>query len=98
MKTIVRVIAFAAVMSAPAAAQTCQPDADAFVKEALKHPRYAFTNSFDVHHAGVPGDSAAIVLMSNLRLSDLNNPDIAQVAGTKARDLLQRLEPVKPQQ
>jgi len=126
-------------MSATAAAQNCPPAADSYVKDMLKAPQHAFAMGFAVQRARTFGDCAAIALMRNLRLSDLNDPAIAggvlkalgdafsspssilieqnrqpraalllldiveehasnAAARLNARDLLQRLESVKPTQ
>ena len=140
MKAAFRVVTFVAAMSVTAAAQVCPPDADDIVRQVLKQPRVAFAFGATVQRTRALGDCAASALMRSLRLSDLDNPDVAQVGlktlgyafssppssvlidrnkepraalllldivaehatdGTtrlNARDLLQRLEPVKPPQ
>ena len=78
MVSIGKLIVTAAVLCAAAAAQTCPPSADSFVRQALKQGD-PFALGFGVQQARALGDCAAIALMRNLRLSDLNDPHMADM-------------------
>lgn len=68
--------------AAVASAQVCPPQAGQFITERIlnKTPSiYPFDLGFDVQRARTLGDCAAVALISNLRLTDLDDPRIARL-------------------